>query len=149
MTSKSTGVSIGALIEKDGKVLCVRQVEERGGKWSIPAGHLKPGEMVVDGLKREIEEETGYKITPFGLLGAYNRPKESGVRIAFVFAARIVSGEEKPRTGEIAEIRWFSRDEVRTLLVSDQLYRPEYSVRVLMDWMTGTLYSLDVFKEVQ
>ena len=146
--SKSTGVSVGVLIEQNGELLCVRQVEEKGGKWSIPAGHLEPGEMVIDGAKREIKEETGYEITLFGLLGVYNRPKKDSVRIAFVFTACITGGEEKPRAGEIAEISWLSKDEVRVLLSSDQLYKPKYSARALMDWITGTVYPLGVFKEV-
>jgi len=108
-----------------------------------------PGEVILDGAKRETKEETGYEITLFGLVGVYNRPKEGAVRIAFVFAGCIVGGEENPRIAEIAEIRWFSRKEVRALLASNQLYRPEYSARVLMDWLTGDPYPLDVFKEVR
>jgi ADP-ribose pyrophosphatase YjhB (NUDIX family) len=149
MADKSTGVSVAALIESDKRLLCVKQSDEKGGKWGIPAGHLKPGEMILDGVKREIREETGYEITLFGLVGVYNRPKEDSVRVALVFTACIVGGEENPRPDEIAEIKWLSRDEVRSLLTSGQLYRPEYSARVLMDWMAGTVYSLDVFKEIR
>jgi len=149
MTNESTGVSVAALIERAGKLLCVKQSVIKGSKWSIPAGHRKPGEMVIDGTKREMLEETGYEIILFGLVGAYNRPKEGSVRVAFVFTACITGGTESPRPDEIAEMRWFSKDEVRALMTSEQLYRPEYSARVLMDWIAGTVYPLDVFKEIR
>ncbi len=143
-----TGVSVAAIIEKNGSLLCVRQKSTKDQKWSIPAGHLKSGEMILDGVKREIKEETGYDISLFGLVGIYNRSKEGGTRLAFVFTACIVGGQENPRPQEIAEIRWFDRDEISDLIISQKLYRPEYSARVLMDWVSGIIYPLDVFKEI-
>ena len=145
--SGSTGVAVGVVIEKDGELLCVRHV--KGGKWGLPAGHLEPGEMVIDGVKREVREETGYEIAIFGLLGVYNRPKKDSVRVAFVFTACLVDKKGEPRASEIAELKWFSRDEVRALLSSDQLYKPVYAARTMMDWLEGTVYPVSVFKEVR
>jgi len=39
----------------DGKVLSVRN--ERG--WDVPGGHLEGEENILDGLRREIDEEAG------------------------------------------------------------------------------------------
>ena len=149
MIDSQTGVSVAVLIKKGDELLCVRQCAKKGGQLSIPAGHLKLGEMVVDGTMREIREETGYKIALLGLVGIYNRSKEGSLRIAFAFTGCIVGGEENPQTDEIAEIKWFKRDEVRTLISSEDLYRPDYSARILTDWLSGIVYPLDIFKEIR
>ena len=61
----------GAVIEHDGSVLLV-QNRRRGGRtdWSPPGGviELADGEAVLDGLHREVLEETGLSIQRWGAL---------------------------------------------------------------------------------
>ena len=48
-------VSLKAVIENDqGEVLCVK---ENGSDWALPGGGLDHGEMVEQGLRRELMEE--------------------------------------------------------------------------------------------
>jgi len=50
-------ISQGAIIEnKDGTLLLLKL---RDGFWALPGGHLHKNEAWLDGLKREIYEETG------------------------------------------------------------------------------------------
>lgn len=42
------------------------------GTWSVPGGHLEFGETIEDGAKREVEEETGLKITDIKIAGITN-----------------------------------------------------------------------------
>jgi ADP-ribose pyrophosphatase YjhB (NUDIX family) len=58
-----------AAILRDGAVLLV----ERGkgaprGTWSLPGGHIEPGERAIDAAAREVAEETGLAVTIDGLL---------------------------------------------------------------------------------
>lgn len=47
----------------DGKVLIIkRKTEPDAGKWSIPGGAINIGEKIIDGLKREIFEETALEV---------------------------------------------------------------------------------------
>lgn len=50
------------IIDKDGKLFCVRLNDRRTKKehdfWCVPGGGLDPGEALVDGLHREMIEET-------------------------------------------------------------------------------------------
>ncbi len=57
-------IAVRGVIEKNGKLLCVRNRLDKGGQtanafWCMPGGKLEPGESLVDGLKRELLEELG------------------------------------------------------------------------------------------
>ena len=63
MAIREIMIGVGAVIRNaEGKVLLVRHVPEKGGfwhgKWICPGGRLDPGERIVEGIKREVQEET-------------------------------------------------------------------------------------------
>jgi len=49
-------------IWQDQILLCLRDIEPRRGKWTLPAGYLENGETVTEGAHRETTEETGARI---------------------------------------------------------------------------------------
>ena len=52
-------VSVGKVMEKDGKFLLVQEAKEKcRWKCNIPAGHFDPNETIFDRAKREVKEET-------------------------------------------------------------------------------------------
>lgn len=54
------------VVNKDGKILVLRRSdsdERRPLQWDLPGGHLEPGEEMIAGVEREIEEETGLKVS--------------------------------------------------------------------------------------
>jgi 8-oxo-dGTP pyrophosphatase MutT (NUDIX family) len=54
-----------ALVESDGCVLLVRRAawDSLPGRWELPGGKIDRGERVLQGLAREVEEETGLMLT--------------------------------------------------------------------------------------
>ncbi len=64
-------VGVGAVLFNDeGRILLVKRSHDPGeGRWSIPGGILELGEEVFEGARRELEEETGLKATPRGIVG--------------------------------------------------------------------------------
>jgi 8-oxo-dGTP diphosphatase len=56
-------IGVGAVIIQADRVLLVRRdTEPLRGEWSVPGGMLELGEKLRDGVRREVEEETGLAI---------------------------------------------------------------------------------------
>ncbi|GIO25506.1 (deoxy)nucleoside triphosphate pyrophosphohydrolase [Ornithinibacillus bavariensis] len=55
---------VGAVITKDGKILCAQRGPNKSlpYKWEFPGGKIEKGELPKDALRREIEEEMNCKI---------------------------------------------------------------------------------------
>ncbi|MDE0803125.1 MAG: NUDIX hydrolase [Acidimicrobiales bacterium] len=53
----------GGLIELDGRLLLVQNQRRDGSlDWTTPGGVIDPGEQIIEGLTREVEEETGLRV---------------------------------------------------------------------------------------
>ena len=78
-------VTVAAVIEQDGKFLLVEEETADGVMFNQPAGHLEDGETLLDGVVREVQEETAYRFTPTGLLGVYHwkHPKKDITYLRF------------------------------------------------------------------
>ncbi len=66
-------VTVAAVIEQDGKYLLVEEETDTGTGLLLnqPAGHLDPGESIMQAVIRETLEETAYTFVPEYLLGIY------------------------------------------------------------------------------
>lgn len=79
------GWGVGALVERAGAVLLVRE----GDRWFLPGGMLEAGETPHDGAVREVREETGIDIEVTGLLAVTEQTfvhAEDGRAFDFRFA---------------------------------------------------------------
>jgi 8-oxo-dGTP diphosphatase len=67
-----------ALIEGEGGLLLVANRRRDGAvDWTPPGGVIDPGESVLDGLAREVEEETGLTVTRWAPAPAYRVEAEA------------------------------------------------------------------------
>ena len=72
---------MGGLIFEAGKILLVeRGNEPLKGYWSIPGGIVETGEKLVEGVRREVAEETGLDVEPYFLFEIFERviPDDEG-----------------------------------------------------------------------
>ena len=59
----SSEVAKIVLVDSQGRVLFLKRsnyLEKFAGEWDLPGGHIKEGEKLLEGLFREVEEETGW-----------------------------------------------------------------------------------------
>ena len=113
----SSKVTSGALcVDDEGRVLLARRrAEPYVGRWDIPGGFLEEGEHPLEGLKRELREETGLEVEPIELLGiwmdTYGGDSTAEATLNFYWTARVVSGEPKA-ADDVDELGWFAPDEL-------------------------------------
>ena len=60
--------SARALIQREGKLLCVVYQDARGVNYQLPGGGIEPGEFLPATLERELYEELGLRIVVHGLV---------------------------------------------------------------------------------
>ncbi len=71
MKSRRTISAGGVVLNRRRQVLIVNQ---RGNSWSLPKGHVDPGEQLLDAAQREIHEEAGVSdVELIHYLGSYER----------------------------------------------------------------------------
>lgn len=93
------------------EILLVRH-PRRG--WEVPGGQIEEGESVVEGLQREIWEETGTLAEIGKMTGVYSNVTPP-TKVIFAFQAAYSSGALTP-SSESPEVRWFPRDQVLSLV---------------------------------
>jgi 8-oxo-dGTP diphosphatase len=112
----SSKATAGALVEDGSRVLLARRAEEPyKGYWDIPGGFLEEGEHPLDGLRRELREETGLEVEPLEFLGAwmdrYGGDSTAAATLNLYWTARSTGGDPEP-ADDVSELRWFERDEL-------------------------------------
>jgi 8-oxo-dGTP diphosphatase len=114
----------GVLIEKGKALLIKRGSEPLLGQWSIPGGTLELGETIVEGVARELLEETGIVVRVLDLIEVFERinpysPPESRAteprpRFHFVivdYLCEKLSGEAKAG-GDAVDVVYVAEEEL-------------------------------------
>ncbi len=113
----SSKPTAGALVEDEqGRLLLARRAHEPfKGRWDIPGGFLEEGEHPLDGLRRELREETGLEVEPLDFLGAwmdrYGGDSTAEATLNLYWTARVLSGEPHA-ADDVDELGWFEADEL-------------------------------------
>ena len=111
-------VSAAALVtRKDGMVIILKNAR---GEWEFPGGQVEEGETIIQGLQREIEEETGVQVEVGQLVGVYSRICQPPI-VNFTFLCEWVSGELRT-SEESVEVIWEQKDKALEKITKPQLY---------------------------
>lgn len=114
-----------AAIFRDEQVLLIQRGKGAlQGYWSLPGGHVEPGERAQDAARREVAEETGIAAEIRGFLDLHEvilkdeRGDLRGHYLIAVYAGLWTGGEPKAGS-DAAQAGFFPLQEVGTLQLTD------------------------------
>ena len=118
MRTESVELTVLCLIHKNGRYLLQDRIKNDWKGYTLPGGHIEPGESIVDAVIREMQEETGLTIRHPHLCGVKQFPLEEGRYIVFLFETEEFEGDL--RSSEEGTMHWIDERELSKVnLVED------------------------------
>ena len=135
-------LTVAALIERAGRFLMVEEHTPEGLRLNQPAGHLEPGESLLEASVRETLEEAAHRFVPEYLVGIYQWTwAHSGITyLRFAYGGRS-TGEELGRALDEGIVRTLWMD-VDALRASVERHRSPLVLQCVEDWLAGQRYPL-------
>ena len=135
-------IIVGGIIKnEDNKYLLIKERKEKYyGMYNLPAGHLEENELLLDGAKREIKEETGYDVNVKGIIQIGSTEKFT----SFIFYCEITSTQESYNVDEIMSVEWLKFDEINN--ISDKLRSPDLILDAIKRVEENKIYPIDIIK---
>ena len=123
VTERQRIAAYGLVRDADERLLLARAAPSLTlrGRWFLPGGGVQHGENPPDSLRREIEEESGLKVSVGPLLDVLSdvRTIPDGTSlhtVRLVYEVESWEGTLRPEAdGTTDAVEWFTLDEVRTL----------------------------------
>ncbi len=140
-------ITVAGVVEHEGRFLLVE--ETCGGRVVVnqPAGHLEPGESLIEAVVRETLEETACRIQPTHLTGVYQwRSPHDKTYLRFCFAAQCLEQELTQALDEgIFHVLWLTREEVNR---RRENLRSPMVLRCIDDYLAGRHYPLEILNHM-
>lgn len=141
-------LTVAAVIEREGRFLFVEEPDKVTGLPVInqPAGHVEPGEALLDAVRREVREETGLAFTPEAIVGLYPLKAANGkdyFRVCY-WGTVPEDGVAAPEDAGILRCRWLSREELAGVPL-----RSGWVQRCLEDALAGRRFPLDLAADIR
>ena len=140
-------LTVATIVFRQDQYLMVKEIDS--GKLVInqPAGHVEPGEDIIDAAIRETYEETGWHVDINGFIGIYSStsPATGITYYRLAFTAKPLSLDEQAVIdADIQEVVWLSAEKIRQ---NNNQLRSELVVDCLDDYEQGKIFSLDIFRK--
>lgn len=141
-------ITVAAVCEKQGRFLLVEEKSKSTQKivFNQPAGHLEPGETIIDAVIRETLEETCCHFTPEALVGLYRLELPSGkTYIRYTFSGTVSDVDNNYQLDpDIIRTHWLTPESIR----ASKSLRSPIVVNCVNDYLSGARYPLDILKEL-
>ncbi|OQK18266.1 NUDIX hydrolase [Methyloprofundus sedimenti] len=139
-------VTVAAIIERDQRFLLVEEETVNGIAFNQPAGHLEPGESLINAVKREVKEETAWQFTPefITAIQLWRKTPDfpSFLRVCFVGACHNHQPDQTLDDGIIAT-HWLTRDEI---IAKKSALRSPLVLTTIDQYLQGERYPLTLLK---
>jgi ADP-ribose pyrophosphatase YjhB (NUDIX family) len=107
-----SAVTASGLPEDGRRVLLARRAHEPfRGAWDVVGGFVGEGEHPIDGLRREVREETGLEFEVGPLLGIWMGDYAGRATLNLFWRGRLGAGEPQA-ADDVDELRWFAAEEL-------------------------------------
>ena len=107
------------LIQDGNRILLQNRVKDDWKGYTLPGGHVEPGESFVDAVIREMKEETGLDIIDPELAGIKQFPIKGGRYIVVLFKVERFRGEVV--SSDEGEMEWVEYDKLSEVNTVDDL----------------------------
>ena len=138
MRTEQVELTVLCLIHNEDSYLLQDRVKKDWRGYTLPGGHIEPGESIVDAVVREMKEETGLMIKSPRLCGVKQFPIEGGRYIVFLFETdqfegKLVDSDEGKmhwvKVSELLNVNLVDDfDELIEVMLSDTLTEFQYIV---------------------
>ena len=137
-------ITVAVLALREGRLLCVEELIQGRPVLNQPAGHLEPGESLIDAAVRETREEAGWNVRVTGLVGVYQWPLQAHETcyLRFAFAAEAIDAIPNATldTG-IVQALWLHPE---ALLAQSARHRSPLVWRAAADFLAGSRQPLEL-----
>jgi len=141
-------MTVAAVIERDGRFLVVEEIADGARVLNQPAGHLEPGERLLDAVIREVREETRTRFLPEAIVGVYRwlNPATAETHVRIAFSGEIEDdGDDGALDEPIIACHWLDHDQLQAR--PEQLRSP-LVLACIDDYLTGARYPLALLREM-
>ena len=127
------------LAVRNGKCLLGRQPQFLEGVYSALAGFMEPGESIEEAVRRELYEEAGIRAGEVQYFASQPWPFPASLMIGCY--AEALSGDFEMRDGELEDLKWIAREDLRAALEgqpgADLKLPPRMAIahRLIRSWM--------------
>ena len=137
--------TVAAVVERDGRFLLVEERIDGRLVLNQPAGHLDPGESIIDACRREVLEETAHHFEPQALVGIYRwvYAKKDVTFLRFCFCGRVTGMDAGRKLDKgIVAAPWLTAAELEARKGD---HRSPLVEKCVADFLAGKRYPLDLF----
>lgn len=117
--TENVELTVLCLTQDGNRILLQNRVKKDWQGYTLPGGHVEPGESFVDAVIREMKEETGLDILKPRLVGIKQFPIEDGRYIVLLFKTECFSGQVV--SSDEGEMEWVECDRLSEINTVDDL----------------------------
>ncbi|MEC0111518.1 NUDIX domain-containing protein [Paenibacillus taichungensis] len=134
-----------SIIHKDKLLMIKENKASVKNTWNFPSGRIEYGEHILEAVRREAKEETGYDVKLTATTGIYNFISSTNHQVILLhFIGEIIGGSLHLDTTEIIDSKWIA---LTDLLIPDLLELRDNGVikQIKENLISEKEYSLALF----